>query len=231
MAHATLDLMALYNYDATILCDLVIPADVSRETFIHNLLLETAELEILYPRPDFLKFAIAEWSKKRLPVWEKLEATTKLEYNPIENYDRKEDWTDTENRDLRETENVDASTSGKTESISSGTNKTESAQTKTEQTSAFNDYEFHNNSKETISATEDNSTTAENSGTDSSENSSERKTINSGTVDNLRSGHAHGNIGVTTTQKMIQEERNIVNFTVIDFIIREFKQRFCLLVY
>ena len=43
--------------------------------------------------------------------------------------------------------------------------------------------------------------------------------------------HAHGNIGVTTTQKLIREQRNIDLFNLYDIIIEDFKMRFCILVY
>ena len=43
--------------------------------------------------------------------------------------------------------------------------------------------------------------------------------------------HAHGNIGVTTTQKLIQEQREIDLFNLYDIIIEDFKMRFCILVY
>ena len=43
--------------------------------------------------------------------------------------------------------------------------------------------------------------------------------------------HAHGNIGVTTTQKLIREQREVDLFNVYDIIIEDFKMRFCILVY
>lgn len=43
--------------------------------------------------------------------------------------------------------------------------------------------------------------------------------------------HAHGNIGVTTTQKLIREQRQIELFNLYDIIIEDFKMRFCILVY
>lgn len=43
--------------------------------------------------------------------------------------------------------------------------------------------------------------------------------------------HAHGNIGVTTTQQLIREQRSIELFNVYDIIIEDFKMRFCILVY
>ena len=43
--------------------------------------------------------------------------------------------------------------------------------------------------------------------------------------------HAHGNIGVTTTQKLIHEQREVDKFNLYDIITDEFKMRFCILVY
>ena len=43
--------------------------------------------------------------------------------------------------------------------------------------------------------------------------------------------HAHGNIGVTTTQQLIREQRDIEQFNMYDIIIEDFKMRFCILVY
>lgn len=54
-------------------------------------------------------------------------------------------------------------------------------------------------------------------------------------IDTTNSGqhtlHAHGNIGVTTTQKLIREQREIDLFNLYDIIIEDFKMRFCILVY
>ena len=40
-----------------------------------------------------------------------------------------------------------------------------------------------------------------------------------------------GNVGVTTTQQMIQSQRDVVQFNVIDHIIQDFITRFCVMVY
>lgn len=46
-----------------------------------------------------------------------------------------------------------------------------------------------------------------------------------------RTMNARGNIGVTTTQEMIQQEREVSQFSLIDYIVNDFKNQFCLLVY
>lgn len=43
--------------------------------------------------------------------------------------------------------------------------------------------------------------------------------------------HIYGNIGVTTSQQMLEEERRVVQFNVISYIIDSFKSRFCILIY
>ena len=40
-----------------------------------------------------------------------------------------------------------------------------------------------------------------------------------------------GNIGVTTSQQMIREQREIVLFNLYEFITESFKKQFCLMVY
>lgn len=46
-----------------------------------------------------------------------------------------------------------------------------------------------------------------------------------------RKVRAYGNIGVTTTQQMIQSERDIAKFCLSDIIISDFIRRFCILVW
>ena len=46
-----------------------------------------------------------------------------------------------------------------------------------------------------------------------------------------RTVRAFGNIGVTTSQQMIESQRNIVKFCLSDIIISDFIRRFCILVW
>lgn len=59
--------------------------------------------------------------------------------------------------------------------------------------------------------------------------SDKQDSTDTGTI--LRERTEQGNIGVTTTQQMIKEEREIAVFNVMDVIIDDFKKRFCLLIY
>ena len=62
----------------------------------------------------------------------------------------------------------------------------------------------------------------------------DKSTANADTSANaevIREREEHGNIGVVTTQSMIQEERDIADFDLYRIIIEEFKNRFCIMVY
>lgn len=90
---ATLSLLGLYQYNNQLFDGLKLPESVDRETLVNNLLAETAEFEVLYPDAEFVANMIAVWSEKELPVWEKLEKTLHYDYDPISNYDRHEEST------------------------------------------------------------------------------------------------------------------------------------------
>lgn len=163
----TLSLLGLYKYNDKIFDGLRLPEGVDRETLVNNLLAETAELEVLYPDAVFMANMIAAWSEKELPVWEKLESTLHYDYDPISNYDRHEESTDT----------------GESLGKVAGYNATDLV------------------------------------------NSSGAST------DVKRKARMWGNIGITTTQQMIEEERRVSQFNISDYIIESFKRRFCLLIY
>lgn len=92
---ANLSIWGMYQYNDTLFDDMYIPTQLDRQTLVDNILLECNEMQILYTNWSFLKSAIDAWSKKSLPSWQKIANTLELEYNPIENYDRMESWTDT----------------------------------------------------------------------------------------------------------------------------------------
>lgn len=73
----------------------------------------------------------------------------------------------------------------------------------------------------------------------------DRELDQTGTTSNIETGRStsdtesenkyerwlRGNYGVKTTQAMIKEEQELAKFNVFDYIIEDFKKRFCLLVY
>jgi len=101
---STLSILGLYNYDNTIFDDMALPAvitDKGNEYLVHgSILLEYAEMEVLYPDPVIMKQAIAIWSKSRFQAWTKMADVLYENYDPFINIKRDEIRTITQERDL-----------------------------------------------------------------------------------------------------------------------------------
>ena len=218
MGKATVSILGMYRYDPKIFDKMVLPVGINRNSLIDNILVSCAELELLYADLTTLKVMIGLWSKKHLLTWEKLNNTLTLEYNPIENYDRQEEWTDigtsTEDLTMNEHSNSDSLIRGKERSSNENLRKT----------NAFND---GNVPRESIT----DSGSGENESTGKVSAYSDTDSVRKNSTASNHSARIHGNIGVTTSQQMIEAERSVVQFNMIDFITDSFKEAFCLLVY
>lgn len=228
---ATVSLLGLKRLNEGILGELVVPDGVDIELVKDNLLAETAELEVIYPDAVFMQAMIGRWSAKELPVWDKLYKTTLLQYNPIENYDRQEKWTEDENT----SKNLDSEETGSNTTQASDSSKSHGERENNDGTSkyvsAYNETEFTPTER-----------TTGNSQVIGDSNASSESDINTKTKNGLvsdetgkraldREGSIHGNTGFYTKQKMIEQERSIAEYNIIDVIITSFKNRFCLQVY
>lgn len=252
---ATMSVLGLYNYDNTLFANMVYPSGFTtgdKTTFVNNLLIELAELEVLYTDPSFMKFAIENWSKKELYTWNRVYAASEAEYNPIENYDRKEN-----SSDITDGSRVH---SGKDTTQLSGTDTTQLSGTDTSTNSGSNTVTNSGSDATTKQTAAFNSTSLVDSGRDSTAYGRATNTISSDSVsvthgqkEELTHGHKeelthgesisedvevthesriHGNIGVTTSQQMLEQEMLIApKLNVINYMIDSFKNRFCILVY
>lgn len=249
---STLSLMGLYRMRPDILDDFVLPSQINRTVFFDNLLMVTGEMEILYTNPDFLKGAIGAWSRLELANWEWLFSTQEYEYNPIWNVDVK----DSERDDRKETRNL-AGTNYETRNLAGTNNETrnlagsETGTIRDDKTgtdtvrnyvSAYTDVSGNtqSNKQETTynnSNLESRNLQSTDTGTDnytSTDTGTDRfDSTDKGTIDHNDKHELwkRGNQGVTTTQQMIREEQELAKINFDDYIIEEFKKRFCLLVY
>lgn len=198
----TMNLLSLYNYDESLFDNLVLPEGIDKDTLVENLLLDTVSQEVLYADPDIMKQAIGMWSKKELPVWQRLKDTLDIRgtYNPIYNYDRNEEITNDHTSNTTESENHNTNKGTDTTKVSQGS--------------------FNSNDLTQVNQ-QDNIL-----GSGNDENG--RDTF---TGDHTFNAHLYGNIGVTTTQEMIKEELSIDEINILDYIIDSFKNRFILSVY
>lgn len=94
---ATLTIKGLYDYDPSLFDGMAWPTGVTAGDVLPELTTELAELEIVYPAAATMKNAITAWSKSRVGAWNRIAAALDAEYNPVENYDRYEDWNDEAN--------------------------------------------------------------------------------------------------------------------------------------
>lgn len=228
---STMSLLGLYNNNPGLFGELELPDGVDRDSIVNNLLAETAEFEVLYPSPLFMQSMIGIWSHKELPVWTKLYETTQYKYNPIQNYDRKEKWSEDENVD----KNLDAQTTGtsKTQSEQSGKGHVESEDHAgtDHYTSAYNETDFTPTGKDNSDGQTIRDSTSSYEG-DVNVSSSDGTISDEKTKRGLdRSGEIEGSTGFYTKQKMIEQERDIVSFNISNYIIDSFKKRFCLQIY
>ena len=206
---AKISVMGLYQWNNDLFSLMSIPEGLELDVFVNNLLAEACELELLYPNYEVMKVLIGSWSAKCLPIWEHLYETTQYEYNPIENYNR----TDT-GRINRSNTRVHSGTDTETRTTNSQSD---------EYIAGFDSVPSGNNDGLVKNDRLENTGGGTNSlahGEQIADNGLDTTSLTS-----------KGNIGVTTTQKMIREEREIAEFNIYDKMIRDFIDRFCIEVY
>lgn len=256
MSDTLLSIFTLYRWDETLFDNIAIPPLLDKDILVDNLVVELAEFEILYADPDMMKYMIEKWSNKELKKWQDLYDTTVLEYDPIENFNRTETGTETETRDLDktnlETRNLTGSNDETRNLASSGTDNTivdsesnrSGDDTQVKSTNAYNETTVFTDSEKdvtTLGTKEETDSIVDVTlaGTDTgtvNKAITDAGTVSNaeednGTITNERNLNMKGNIGVTTTQQMIEQERKSVEFNIYDYIINSFKLRFCITVY
>ena len=215
----TLSVMGLYKIDNGLFSEMVYPSGFSadeKQTVVGNILAECAELECLFPDPDTMKTMIGLWSKMNISVWERIFTASKLEYNPIENYNRTE--LETISDDHSDTHSGIDSSSASSSTINTGTDTN---------TNSITSYD--SNTPQTHDKSE---LTHGHVVTDSGSSSFTHGEVITHDGDITRNNHTSGNIGVTTSQQMLEQEIEVsAKLNVIKMIVDSFKDRFCLLVY
>lgn len=219
-------IIALYNYDPTVLDGLKVPtaADLNPDIeYVDNypllsdadlrdeLLARIGEMTPVYNKPDIFKHQVSVWARIHKPEWTKLWQSTIYAYNPI--------W----NKDGTYTETLDRSgnNSGKSSGSNSGKDTTGYGRVDTHNVTGYDTNSFSPNSQDVAGGAD-----TRNSSGSYSDNSSgsyaDKQTL---------TRTEHGNIGITTTQQMMKEEREAAVFNVYDYIIEAFKERFCIMIY
>lgn len=229
MSMYRLTLSGLYNWDNSLFENMTFPEGADKENFIDSLILSYGMCEPLYPDFDFMKdSAIPAWSKKWKTSIEKVyKVLESLDYEPIENYDRHEEWTDTP--DITRVTQASGTDEATNTAGQGSVTKQTGADTLENKVSAFNESTYQPQSENKTSY--GNSTTVQTNGTDASTMKYGRKDVNTEQGTNKHVGHVHGNIGVTTSQQMIDSELQLRKQSFVDYCTGLFAQDLLLLVY
>ena len=188
MAEAKITLIGMMEYFQTehsdLFANLALPTGVNKDTLIGAIVLRGAEFPMLWANPYFVQTMIGQWSRKMAPTFNRWVKALNIEYEPLYNYDRYEEYTDKEN----------------TAGSSSGTN--------TRKVTGYDSDTLRTNDQNT----------------DESEAEGNRELEHK--------AHLYGNIGVTTSQQMLEAEMDVSRrFNIYELIAEEFCNEFCVMVY
>ena len=207
-----LSIQGIYEFDPSVFDGFDSPSYTDPDNVVHvlnkndvinSICLECAELELLYPSVEMMKFAIGVWSASNYDAFCKMYASQLIKYNPIWNVDAEIDHTNrVTGSDNRSVQKYNTTTPNTTNEHS---------------VQGFNSATWSQSEKDVLTGTvQDNGSITDNNTDDHTETFHERRT---------------GNIGVTASQDLIKKEREIADFSTIEFITKSFKERFCLLIY
>lgn len=177
-----------YNKEGKSLFDGVqLPVGISKQTLVNTICEQAIDFETIYPDGDYLRQSIPNFFKIWYRTFDKWARALEIEYNPLENYDRHEQFENSGN------------VTGKSDETGTNTGKVTAYDSETLKT---------NDQQESIDHSE-----------------SQGSTAGRGT------SYIHGNIGVTTSQQMLQAELDVQKFNIYQQITDIFLQQFCILVY
>lgn len=199
--------------------NLVVPESIDKSALIDNILLRGGEFEVLYADGYFMRDAIGSWSKKWARTFEKWAEVLAMDYNPLDNYDRYEEWEDKRNNTTNA--NTTSNSVGTSSTVDGRSNNT----TTTNSTSAYDSSDFSNRDLAESDTTE--------SGNSSSNTSDDTTTSTTGLTNesNVHTGRVRGNIGVVDTMALVKKQLDVVRFNIIDEITDIFLTEFTLQVY
>lgn len=183
-----------------------LPEDRYNKSILTDLIFdECGDLYPYYQNPSTLKRQIeqffARYKEQFTRAWDALYS----DYNPIENYDRNESWSDSASNSESTSESVHASTS----------NSDSSANSLVNQVAPYDDETFKNRER----------SASDGSSAGRSSNDTQGQAKRDETRFSRHDGRVHGNIGVKTTQSMISESLELANFDIYLWIVILFREK------
>lgn len=228
------------DYLPSLLDGVVVPTGIDADILKSEIMLECGLLTPLYSEPLTMKAAIAQWFASRTWTFEHLLKIVNAEYSPIENYDRNEHWT----RETDSFRDITEQLSGKDQrdfdsTLSNDDSTVRSVEgdlTTEQEVSPYNSSSYVDSQKSTVSDGQEitTKTTYGRKDTQNDDITYGKKTTTDDDLDSNEeyTGRAHGNIGVTTNQQMIEQELDLLaKFNIYDWIAKQFCADLMLLLY
>ena len=203
--HGTVSFLGLYNYDNTIFDDLQVPAGIDKNLVQNTLMMETADLEVLQPDPVIMRQVLGWFSQRRLDAWTRVYTALSSKYQA----DTDVEVTETRTPDLsyNETRTPDLTTTG----------QNTGADTTTTKRAGFNAGNLETAEQmETSLGTGNTIHSTGNETTDRTETGSETKTT---------TGRHQA------AQDLISKELQLAMTDTVEYIVKDIRRNFCLLVY
>lgn len=259
MATAKATLIGMYNFDNTIFDRLTLPEGIDKDLFISTLLLKGGEFEVLYFDTEFMQNAIGVWGAKWFRTFSEWLRGTQASWNPIHNYDRIEDITDSGSKSFgseRTADYSDARTANlqdqrtanlqdQTTFNNSDTTTQTVAATTEHKVSAYDSTAYQPSSQDTVNngttgVTHSGTVTNNTTGTDTTATTGTDTHHISGTLagetgseshSDTRAAHIYGNIGVTQASDMLRGFYDISAWNLYEHMADVFTQELLIPVY
>lgn len=220
---ATTGLLDLLYFDDTVMDNFTVPEGIDRQLALDTIYQRCGLTPLYHPDPAWLKFYVGRWCSKNAKTWDELYKTTVQEYNPIYNYDRTEETTDTRSG----TRSLSEDTSSNTKQ-NGDTSVTDTSSDSSEHTISADNSDSYEPGYKDVSSRQDSQASESSNRVDVTGDRAVDETTGETYSHKLR---AYGNIGVTTTQEMLEAQRTVVRYNVYNEIADSFKEEFCLYIY
>ena len=238
MSQSKITLIGIENYlnpEHSVFETMQLPAGIDKDTLIGAIILRCQEFELLYSDPDFLTAAVNIWSRKNYRTFDKWVKALDIQYDPLFNYDRTEEYTDTHSGSFNNNRNETGSNSNtRIDDLTMTNNLTDTNDvTTTHSEKAYNDSSYVGTTQDVVDQDEKHTGTVKNSGTvsDGGNFSSNAGANGTDNYTDIHKARLYGNIGVTTSQQMLQSELDIARWNMYEHIADLFCQEFCIMVY
>lgn len=220
---ATTGLLDLLYFDDTVMDNFTVPEGIDRQLALDTIYQRCGLTPLYHPDPAWLKFYVGRWCSKNAKTWDELYKTTVQEYNPIYNYDRTEETTDTRSGTRSLTEDTSSNTKQ-----NGDTSVTDTSSDSSEHTISADNSDSYEPGYKDVSSRQDSQASESSNRVDVTGDRAVDETTGETYSHKLR---AYGNISVTTTQEMLEAQRTVVRYNVYNEIADSFKEEFCLYIY